>query len=92
MDNVDGSFYDFDTWLCRGTQRERLSAPPDAVGRPGGGRVGATARAPDHERDAPRSRTSSPSPPSSTRSTADDEGADDDRRGRRCVDVLPRSL
>ncbi|MCU1504738.1 MAG: putative dehydrogenase [Ilumatobacteraceae bacterium] len=30
--NVDGSFYDFDAWLMRGTERCALSAPPDDWG------------------------------------------------------------
>jgi hypothetical protein len=30
--NVNGSFYDFETILCRGTKTETLATPPDAWG------------------------------------------------------------
>jgi predicted dehydrogenase len=32
MRNVNGSFYDFEAWLFRGTSRELLVAPPDDWG------------------------------------------------------------
>jgi predicted dehydrogenase len=32
MQNVNGSFYDFETWRFQGATREQLSSPPDAWG------------------------------------------------------------
>jgi predicted dehydrogenase len=51
LNNVDGSFYDFESWLCRGTKRERLSAPPDSWG--GRAAVAWTRQLglPEHERE-----------------------------------------
>jgi predicted dehydrogenase len=52
MHNVDGSFYDFETWRCRGTWRERISAPPDAWGGRAAIAWAQQLALADHERDA----------------------------------------